>query len=81
MLKEGPFISYTVDYGTTLGNLLYILCIVLLYWVISPIILVFATGFFFSNYLSYKYQFVFATGKYLYSKCKSIVYVHFFCTF
>ena len=31
-----------VEYGTTLPDLLYVLCIVLLYWVIAPVILLFA---------------------------------------
>jgi len=52
-------ISLQVEYGTTLPDLLYVLCIVLLYWVIAPVILLFGTGFFFTSYIAYKYQFIF----------------------
>lgn len=60
MLKNGPFAPYEVEYGTALPDLLYVLCIVLLYWVIAPIILIFAAFFFYSSYLAFKYQFIFA---------------------
>jgi hypothetical protein len=61
MLKNGPFAPYEVEYGTALPDLLYVLCIVLLYWVITPVILVFAAAFFFTSYMAYKYQFIFVT--------------------
>lgn len=61
MLKNGPFAPYEVEYGTALPDLLYVLCIVLLYWVIAPVILIFAAMFFFSSYMAYKYQFIFVT--------------------
>lgn len=48
-----------MEYGTTLPDLLYVLCIVLLYWVIAPVILLFGTGFFSASYIAYKYQFTF----------------------
>jgi hypothetical protein len=59
MLKNGPFFPYEVQYGTVLPDNLYVLCIVLLYWVISPVILLFASAFFFTSYMAYKYQYVF----------------------
>jgi hypothetical protein len=59
MLKSGPFFPYEVQYGTVLPDNLYVLCIVLLYWVISPVILLFASAFFFTSYMAYKYQYVF----------------------
>lgn len=50
-----------MTYGNTLPYLLYVLCVVQLYWVISPVLTFFATGFFFTSYTAYKYMFAFVT--------------------
>ena len=61
MLKcaEGPFGETRVNYGTELSDILYVLCVVMLYWVIAPIVLILATGLFWSWYFTWKYQYVF----------------------
>jgi calcium permeable stress-gated cation channel len=58
-LVEGPLASATVEYGTTLPDALYVLCITLLYWVISPFVLVVSTLYFGGSYLSWKYQYLY----------------------
>lgn len=61
MLKcaEGPFGETRVNYGTELSDILYVLCVVMLYWVIAPIVLILATGLFWCWYFTWKYQYVF----------------------
>jgi calcium permeable stress-gated cation channel len=59
MLKNGPMLPFSLDYGTVLPDLLYVLCIVMLYWVIAPVVLPFSAAFFFCAYIAYKYQLVF----------------------
>eukprot|EP01032_Pedospumella_encystans_P011175 gene11175-13013_t len=60
-VKSWPFFPYIMQYGNTLPYLLYVLCVVQLYWVISPVISFFATGFFFTSYTAYKYMFAYVT--------------------
>lgn len=57
--EGGAFADTSVGYGTELSDILYVLCIVLLYWVISPVVLICATALFWSLYYAWKYQFVF----------------------
>lgn len=62
MLKGGlftPLSPLSLDYGSVLPNFLYILCIVMLNWVIAPLIVIFAACFFASSYLAYKYMYTF----------------------
>jgi hypothetical protein len=47
-LKEGPFAEARVSYGTELSDVLYVLCVVLLYWIIAPVVLLLATALFWS---------------------------------
>jgi hypothetical protein len=47
-LKEGPFDTKEISYGTELSDVLYVLCVVLLYWVIAPVVLLLATALFWS---------------------------------
>ncbi len=56
---EGPLADSSVEYGTTLPDALYVLCISLLYWVISPSILIVALLFFGGCYLAWKYQYLY----------------------
>lgn len=63
MMKNGPFRDTRVQYGTELSDVLYVLCVVLLYWVISPVILIFATPLFWSWYYNWKYQYVFVVTR------------------
>mmetsp|Transcript_28493 Transcript_28493/g.61416 ORF Transcript_28493/g.61416 Transcript_28493/m.61416 type:complete len:477 (-) Transcript_28493:388-1818(-) len=58
-LKSGPMAAQSVGYGGAFPNYLYVLCCVLLFWVISPLISMLATGFFYSSYLAWKYKFCF----------------------
>lgn len=58
-LFEGPLADATIEYGTTLPDALYVLCITLLYWVISPMVLVAAVLFFGGSYIAYKYQYLY----------------------
>ena len=59
MLRNGPFAVCEIEYGTVIPDILYVLCIVLLYWVISPIITIFACGFFMTTYIAYKYLYLY----------------------
>jgi hypothetical protein len=61
MLKNpaGPFGETRVSYGTELSDILYVLCVVMLYWVIAPIVLILATVLFWAWYFMWKYQYVF----------------------
>lgn len=62
-LLEGPLADMNMDYGTTLPNALYVLCITLLYWVISPIIIVLAVLYFAGSYIAYKYQYLYVLSR------------------
>lgn len=59
MLLEGPLAKISVNYGATLPDGLYVLCILLLYWVISPFIIFIALVYFGAAYLCWKYQFLY----------------------
>ena len=65
MLKnpDGPFGETRVGYGTEISDVLYVLCVVMLYWVIAPIVLILATGLFWSWYFMWKYQYVFVVTR------------------
>ena len=63
MLKNGIFRNTRVEYGTELSDVLYVLCILLLYWVISPVVVLFATPLFWGWYYNWKYQFVFVVTR------------------
>jgi hypothetical protein len=58
-LFEGPLADTSVEYGTTLPDALYVLCISLLYWVISPPILLASVFFFGGCYMAWKYQYLY----------------------
>lgn len=58
-LVSGPLSDCSVDYGTTLPDFLYILCITQLYWVISPLLLLVSTLYFVSMYIVWKYQYLY----------------------
>ena len=55
-LQEGPLADQVFDYGTTTPAILYILLIVQLYWVITPLITIIAIAYFGGLYVTYKYQ-------------------------
>jgi hypothetical protein len=63
MMKRGPFRDTHVNYGTELSDILYVLCVVLLYWVISPVVLLFAVPLFWSWYYAWKYEFAFVVTR------------------
>lgn len=63
MMKEGPYREIHMGYGTELSDVLYVLCIVLLYWVISPVVLLFAVPLFWSWYYAWKYEFAFVVTR------------------
>lgn len=58
-LFEGPLAPSTMAYGTALPGELYQVSIMLLYWIISPILLVIATFYFGANYIALKYNFTY----------------------
>lgn len=58
-LFEGPLAPSTMAYGTSLPSELYLVCIMLLYWIIAPILLFAATFYFGANYVALKYNFVY----------------------
>jgi hypothetical protein len=62
-LLEGPLADEGIDYGTTLPNALFVLCITLLYWVISPMIIVLAVLYFGGTYIAYKYQYIYVLSR------------------
>lgn len=63
MMKTGPFRDTRVQYGTELSDVLYALCVVVLYWVISPVVLLFATPLFWSWYYTWKYEYAFVVTR------------------
>jgi hypothetical protein len=62
-MKKGPFRDTRVQYGTELSDVLYVLCVVLLYWVICPVVVLFALPLFWSWYYMWKYQYVFVVTR------------------
>ena len=62
-MKNGPFRDTQVQYGTELSDVLYVLCVVMLYWVISPVVVLFALPLFWSWYYMWKYQYVFVVTR------------------
>lgn len=58
-LLEGFLAPCAVDYGTALPPIMYILCITLLYWVLAPLVTLFAALYFSFAYLAWKYQFMY----------------------
>eukprot|EP01033_Poteriospumella_lacustris_P000880 gene880-633_t len=58
-LFEGPLASSTMAYGTALPSELYLVCIMLLYWIIAPFLLLVSTIYFGANYVALKYNFVY----------------------
>lgn len=58
-LFEGPLAPISVNYGASLPDGLYVLCVVLLYWVIAPIIIFVGMCYFGAAYLCWKYQFLY----------------------
>lgn len=58
-VMEGPLSSGSLEYGTALPGELYILCIMLLYWIIAPILLLVATFYFGGAYIVLKYNVVY----------------------
>lgn len=55
-LQEGPLADQMLDYGTTTPLIMYIILIVQLYWVITPLITIIAIAYFGGLYTAYKYQ-------------------------
>ena len=58
-LLKGPLAPTTIKYGAVLPNTLYALTIVLLFWVIAPLVLPLSAGMFWSQYIVYKYKYLF----------------------
>jgi hypothetical protein len=62
-LRNGPFRDTRVEYGTELSDVLYVLCVVLLYWIIAPVVLLFSVPLFWGWYYTWKYQYVFVVTR------------------
>jgi len=62
-MKDGPFEEARVNYGPELSDVLYVLCVVLLYWIIAPLVVVLATALFWSWYYAWKYHYVFVVTR------------------
>jgi hypothetical protein len=58
-LIEGPLAKVTINYGIELPPLLYVLFVMLIYWVMSPILLAISTLFFGATYVGWKYSLLF----------------------
>eukprot|EP01038_Epipyxis_sp_PR26KG_P015802 gene15802-21402_t len=58
-LVEGPLSPCSINYGTTLPSVLYIMCLSMLYWVIAPIFAGVATFYFGFSYIAWKYQYLY----------------------
>jgi hypothetical protein len=58
MLQQGPLASVSINYGTDVSSYLTLLAIMLLYWTISPIILLLAAMQFAAAYMALKYQYL-----------------------
>jgi hypothetical protein len=55
-LFRGPLTPLMPDYDVLVPYILFVVCALLLYWVIAPFLLPFATLFFVVQYYSFKYQ-------------------------
>ena len=53
---EGPLSPSSPEYDLMIPGVLFVLCVVMLFWVIAPSVLPFATLFFILQYFSFKYQ-------------------------
>ena len=58
-LFEGPLAPLATDYELLVPYILFVLCALLLYWVIAPFLPLFATVFFICQYFAFKYQALF----------------------
>lgn len=58
-LLEGPLADQTMNYGSTLPMVLYIVLIFQLYWIITPLIPVICCAYFAGLFLAYKYQYLY----------------------
>ena len=63
MIKSGPYRDTKVQYGTEMSDVLYVLCVVLLYWVIAPVVVLFAVPLFWGWFFMWKYQYVFVVTR------------------
>eukprot|EP01038_Epipyxis_sp_PR26KG_P004989 gene4989-6974_t len=61
--KGGPLDKVSILYGTAYPTILYIFWISVIYWVMTPLLLLFATCFFGGCYMVYKYQIIFIFEK------------------
>lgn len=55
-LFEGPLAPLPTDYELIVPYILFVLCALVLYWVIAPFLPLFATLFFVCQYFAFKYQ-------------------------
>ena len=55
-LFEGPLYPSSPEYDLMIPGVLFVFCVVMLFWVIAPSVLPFANLFFFIQYVSFKYQ-------------------------
>lgn len=58
-LTTGPLADRTMDYGAYLPEVLFIFYIVLIYWVMSPLVVLFGVIYFFAKGLVLKYLFLY----------------------
>jgi hypothetical protein len=58
-LLEGPLADISFDYGADLPNLLYVLCIVMTYWTMCPLLSIIGAFYFVGTYVVYKHQFLY----------------------
>ena len=58
-LFTGPLAPSSPDYDLLIPSILFVLLVVVIYWVIAPIVLPFASLFFIALYFMYKYQSIF----------------------
>lgn len=55
--ENGPLADIPFDYGSTLPTILYVLCIVMTYWTLAPIIAILGAFYFIGLYVVYKFKF------------------------
>jgi len=53
----GPLADIPFDYGSTLPTILYVLCIMMTYWTLAPIIAIIGAFYFVGLYIVYKFKF------------------------
>jgi len=58
-ILDGPLAAVPFEYGANLPNLLYVLCIVMTYWTMCPLLSILGALYFCGLYIVYKHQFLY----------------------